>query len=83
MLRDVLNRDPGMFGGKKMMPAVLELIARSQAELREQSMAAAARVYAVKTPLHVQELSEAWALWQSDARAAKPGVRRTARPVIR
>ena len=83
VLRDVLNRDPGMFGGKKMMPAVLELIDREQAGLREQSMASAARVYAVKTPLHVQEISAAWALWQSDARAAKPAVRRTARPATR
>jgi CHAD domain-containing protein len=72
VLGDAIQADPDSFGGKKNVPAVVELIATAQRELRKQALAGAARIYGNKPKLHLQETGEAWDLWQGTTSVPKP-----------
>jgi CHAD domain-containing protein len=72
VLRGAIQAEPAAFGGKKIVPAVLELICRAQDELGVRSLAAAARIYAAKPKVHIQETGLAWDLWQGKGNVAKP-----------
>jgi CHAD domain-containing protein len=72
VLRDSIQADPGSFGGKKSVPAVVDLICRAQNELRKQALAGAERIYSSKPKAHLQETGEAWDLWQGTASVPKP-----------
>jgi CHAD domain-containing protein len=72
VLRDAITADPAAFGGKKIIPAVLALISRAQDELQQQSLVLAARIYAGKPKLHMQEIGVAWDAWQGVGSVAVP-----------
>ena len=75
VLRDAIQAEPAAFGGKKNVPAVVDLIGRAQSELRRQSLEEAERIYSGKPKQHLQQTCEAWEKWQgttSDTKSLAP-----------
>jgi CHAD domain-containing protein len=72
VLQQAIQADPSSYGGKKNVPAVVDLIGRAQSELRKQALAGASRIYDSKPKVHLQETGEAWDLWQGTASVPKP-----------
>lgn len=79
VLKDVLASEPSSFGGKRIVPAVLELIGRAQKELRTAAFASATRIYAPKPGEHTSHVSSLWQAWRGEAKTAKPAGRAVAR----
>jgi len=71
VMREAITREPQAFGGKKVVPAVLELISRVQKNLRENALEVAEKLYEAKPGEYLQGAGVAWDLWQTPATASK------------
>lgn len=80
VLRQAIEADPAAFGGKQIVPAVLDLISTSQKDLQDSAMKAAARLYSDKPKAHLQKIAEVWSAWQKDSSLPKPSDSRVAKP---
>jgi len=74
VLRDTIALAPASFGGKKVVPAVFELISRAQKELRTAALEAAGKIYSEKPDVYTHKANTAWSVWRSDISFSKPPV---------
>jgi CHAD domain-containing protein len=67
VLREWIMTDPSYYGQEKDIQLLLDLIDRYQKELRDKSLALAARVYEEKPRERARHLNRLWDTWQQEA----------------
>ncbi|MES1257223.1 MAG: CHAD domain-containing protein [Acidobacteriota bacterium] len=72
VLREAIAADPGGFGGKRIVTAVLELITKAQKDLREPALRVAAKLYSEKPKALVLKVQEAWEAGRGESGIPKP-----------